>query len=64
LQESASSDNPLELSLLQVGLIGTTKPAYLGFKTSKSFDAVAITNGPVAAVLGEVDVYHACVSTQ
>jgi len=64
LQETSTTTDPLKLSLLQLGLIGTTKPAYLSFKTTKSFDAVAITDGPIAGVLGEVDVYHACVSQQ
>ncbi len=64
LQEVGSTSDPLRLDLLQLGLIGTTQPAYLSFKTSKAFDAVSITDGPVAGVLGEVDVYHACVSLQ
>jgi plastocyanin len=64
LQETGGATDPLRLDLVQLGLVGTTRPAYLGFHTSKAFDAVAITDGPVAGVLGEVDVYHACVSLQ
>ncbi len=65
LQETSSvAGDPLKLSLLQLGLIGTTQPSFVSFKTTKSFDGIAITDGPVAGVLGEVDVYHACVSQQ
>jgi hypothetical protein len=48
--------------LAQAQLIGSTQPAYLSITTSKPFDEIAITDSPVLAVLGEVDVYHACVS--
>src|SRR5581483_7027608 len=61
---AATAAAPLRLDLLQIGLIGTAQASYLGFKTSKDFDAVQVTDSPLVGALGTVNVYRACVSTQ
>ncbi len=61
---AATATAPLRLDLLQLGLIGTANASYLSFHTSKDFDAVQVTDSPLVGVLGTVNVYRACVSTQ
>lgn len=64
VQETAgnTASDPLKLDLLNLGLIGSTTPAYLSFQTSKPYNKLLLTDSPLVGVLSELDVYHACVS--
>jgi hypothetical protein len=67
LQETGTTQasSPLRLDLLSIGLIGnSTTASYLGFATTKDFDAVELTDSPLVGVLGTVNVYKACISSQ
>ncbi len=62
LQESASVGNLLTLQAL--GLFSNPKEAFVGFTTSKPFNAVQLDLGQLAAVLSDINVYGSCVSLQ
>jgi hypothetical protein len=60
LRETATLSNLL--SLQAVGLLNNPNEGFVGFRTSKSFNAVEVDLGSLASLLGTVDVYGACVS--
>ena len=62
LQEIATTGNLLTLQAL--GLLANTHEGFVGFTTSKPFNAVEIDLGQLASVLGSLNVYGSCVSLQ
>lgn len=63
LQDSAGvNNNPLRLDLLT--LLASPKSKFLGFTTAKDFDAVQIVSSGLVSVIGQANVYQACISTQ
>ena len=63
VQETAgtSSSSPTQLDLLTV--LSNPTQSFLGFKTSKAFDALQLVDGSTVSLIGQVDIYQACVST-
>jgi len=62
VQETATTSNLLTLQSL--GLLGNPSEGFVGFKTTKAFNAVEVDVGQLASVLGTLDVYGSCVSLQ
>jgi len=62
LQESATVGNLLELQAL--GLFNNPREGFVGFRTTKPFDALRLDLGQLANILGSLDVFGACVSLQ
>ncbi len=62
VQETATTSNLLTLQAL--GLLNNPNEGFVGFKTTKPFNAVEVDLGQLASVLGTLDVYSACVSLQ
>ena len=62
VQETATAGSLLTLQAL--GLLGNPHEGFVGFTTSKPFNAVEIDLGQLAAVLSSLDVYGSCVSLQ
>jgi hypothetical protein len=60
VQETASTGNLLTLQAL--GLLVNPQEGFVGFTTSKPFNAVEIDLGQLASVLGSMNVYKSCVS--
>jgi hypothetical protein len=62
VQDTATTSNLLTLQAL--GLLSNPNEGFVGFKTTKPFNAVEVDLGSLASVLGSLDVYNACVSLQ
>jgi hypothetical protein len=62
VQETATTGNLLTLQAL--GLLNNPNEGFVGFTTTKPFDAVEVDLGQLASVLATVNVYSACVSLQ
>jgi plastocyanin len=62
VQETATVNNLLTLQAL--GLLANPQEGFVGFTTTKPFNAVEVDLGQLASVLGSVNVYGACVSLQ
>ena len=62
VQETATVGSMLTLQAL--GLLSNPNEGFVGFTTSKPFNAVEIDLGQLAAVLASLDVYGSCVSLQ
>ena len=62
IQESATVGNLLELQAL--GLFNDPREGFVGFHTTKPFDAVQLDLGQLANILGSLNVYGSCVSLQ
>ena len=58
----ASASNPLRLDLLT--LLANPTHKFIGFTATKSFNAVQIVSSGLVSVIGQANVYQACVSTQ
>ena len=57
----ATASSPLRLDLLT--LLASPKSAFVGFTSTKPFNAIQIADNNLLSVLGQVNVYQACVST-
>jgi hypothetical protein len=62
VQDTATTSNLLTLQAL--GLLSNPNEGFVGFKTTKPFNAVEVDLGSLASVLGTLDVYNGCVSLQ
>ena len=62
VQETATTSNLLTLQA--IGLLNNPNEGFVGFKTTKQFNAVEVDLGSLASVLGTLDVYGGCVSLQ
>jgi len=62
VQESATVANLLELQAL--GLFNNPREGFVGFRTTKPFDAVQLDLGQLASLLGSLNVFGSCVSLQ
>jgi hypothetical protein len=60
VQETATTNNLLTLQSL--GLLANPNEGFVGFTTTKPFNAVQIDLGQLASVLANIDVYGSCVS--
>ncbi|MDR3416272.1 MAG: hypothetical protein P4L83_08800 [Nevskia sp.] len=64
------ADGPVTLAsgTLGVGLltipVGNVNGGFLSFQASRPFDTVQVSNGGLLSVIGQLDVYEACVSNQ
>lgn len=61
-QEAATAGNLLELSVL--GLLSDPDEGFVGFRTTKPFNAVRLELGSLASVSTTMRVYGACVTLQ
>jgi hypothetical protein len=62
VQDTATTSNLLTLQAL--GLLSNPNEGFVGFKTTKPFNAVEVDLGSLVSVLGTLDVYNSCVSLQ
>jgi len=63
VQETATTSN--QLGLQTIGLVShDPNEAFVGFTTTKPFNAVEVDLGQLASVLATLNVYSACVSLQ
>jgi len=62
VQETATVSNLLTLQAL--GLLANPNEGFVGFTTTKPFNAVEVDLGQLASVLSSLNVYGACVSLQ
>jgi len=64
------ADGPVTLASGNVGAglitvpVGSISAGYLSFQTTRPFDAVEIRNNGVLSLIGQLDVYEACVTNR